>query len=148
VAKTNRHPRCAVSATELAEMGYCEQRVLLAHLQGDQTTAPQRQARKRGLLAHDRYLAQGKSAAVDDRCFVSSCLFGPQARETQALRAFRDTVLLPHAWGRRWVAYYYAVAPSVCVVLRRSPACARLMRGVLRGVVVLFRLAPAYEKRS
>lgn len=117
-----------VSATELAEMGFCEQRMLLAHRYGLRSTHQQRSRQKSGLLAHEKYLHEGlNSAASDSRCFVASCIFGPMATETNILRAYRDQVLLTRPWGHLAVKVYYCVAPSVCVLLRRSPA--------LRGIV-------------
>lgn len=50
--------RDEVSATELAEMGFCEKRVQLAHLYGDQATPEQRKAMARGQVAHPRYLEE------------------------------------------------------------------------------------------
>lgn len=130
-----RPSHSTVSATELAEMGYCEQRVLLTHLMGERTTAEQQQARQRGVRAHDIYYVQGKAAASDGRCFVASCVFGRDASETQILRVVRDQVLRRHGWGRALVCVYYAVAPAVCKVLVRSPAMTSIMRCVLRQVV-------------
>nr|WP_304437968.1 CFI-box-CTERM domain-containing protein [Pseudorhodoferax sp. Leaf267] len=120
-------------------MEFCEQRVLLVHRFGDRTTGGQRQARERGLAAHADYYAQGR-AASDSRCFVSSCVFGPRAHETEVLRAFRDAVLMPHGWGRAVVASYYAWAPGVCAVLQNRPQCTACVRGVLRPMVALCRL--------
>lgn len=51
--------RDEVSATELAEMGFCEKRVQLAHLYGDQATPEQRQAMARGRLVSRRVLGGG-----------------------------------------------------------------------------------------
>lgn len=121
----------AVSATQLAEMGYCEQRMLLAHRLGERTTPAQRQARARGDAAHLRYFVQG-AAAKDRRCFIASCVFGPDALETQQLRGYRDAVLMPRWWGRCLVAVYYRTAPSVCRVLERWPAALPLARMALR----------------
>lgn len=138
MATTKRSNGEVVSATQLAEMHYCEQRVLLAHRYGDRTTLAQREARERGLAAHADYYARGRTAS-DARCFISSCVFGPVAPETQVLRTFRDAVLLPRGWGRALVAWYYAWAPSVCAVLRCHPWWAACVRGALRPVVALCR---------
>lgn len=126
----------AVSATQLAEMGYCEQRMVLAHRLGERTTPAQRQGRARGNEAHLRYLAQGL-AAKDRRCFVASCIFGPDALETQQLRGYRDAVLLSRWWGRFLVALYYRVAPSMCRLLERWPAALSLTRTALRKLLVM-----------
>lgn len=123
-----------VSATELAEMGYCEKRIVLARQHGERCTQAQRKAKVRGLAAHERYLAEGRAAATDRRCFVASCIYGPDAPETCLLRAFRDEVLLSHCWGRWLVAVYYKIGPLACHVLERSPIVAKATRKVLHLV--------------
>jgi hypothetical protein len=123
-----------VSATELAEMGFCEKRVQLAHLHGKQATAEQRRAMARGLVAHRRYFDEGMASTSDRRCFVSTCVFGPDAVETHVLRAYRDVVLMRRLWGRWAVAMYYWAAPAVCVILNSSPTAATAVRGLLRSV--------------
>ena len=126
----------AVSATQLAEMGYCERRMLLAHRLGERTTLAQRQGRARGNEAHLRYFAQGL-AAKDRRCFIASCVFGPDALETQQFRGYRDAVLVPRWWGRWLVAFYYRIAPSICRLLERWPAALYLTGLVLRKLIVM-----------
>jgi len=124
-----------VSATELAEMGFCEKRVQLAHLHGRQVTAEQRKAMARGQAAHQRYFDEGMASTSDRRCFVSTCVFGPDAPETQVLRAYRDAVLMHRRWGRWVVTAYYRVAPAACVILDSSPTTAAGVRGLLRVIV-------------
>ena len=124
-----------VSATELAEMGFCEKRVQLAHIYGEQATPEQRKAMARGQGAHKRYLEEGLAATADRRCFVATFVFGPDARETQVLRAYRDAVLLRQRWGRALVAAYYRVAPTGCRIMERSPAIAVGVRRLLRILV-------------
>lgn len=51
-----------VSASELAEMGVCERRVLLAHRHGPRRTSTQRRAMQRGLRAHERFHHDGLAA--------------------------------------------------------------------------------------
>ncbi|ABM41795.1 conserved hypothetical protein [Acidovorax sp. JS42] len=123
--------RDEVSATELAEMGFCEKRVQLALLYGDQATPEQRKAMARGQAAHQRYLEEGLAATADRRCFVATFVFGPDARETQLLRAYRDAVLLRRRWGRILVAAYYRVAPTGCRIMARSPATVAAVRRML-----------------
>lgn len=133
--------RDEVSATELAEMGFCEKRVQLAHLYGDQATPEQRKAKARGLAAHEQYLAEGRASARDRRCFVASCVYGPTAPETQLLRVYRDEVLLRRRWGRCLVVIYYRIGPLACHVLERSPVAAEVMRKVLNVLTALCRRA-------
>lgn len=76
-----------VSASELAEMGVCERRVLLAHHHGLRQTSAQRRAMRRGLRAHERFHRDGLAAkeggsrrrrpiafASSSRWFVGVCL--------------------------------------------------------------------------
>ena len=56
----------ALSASELAEMGVCERRVLLAHRHGARRTSGQRRALRRGLRAHERFHRDGLAAQEDE----------------------------------------------------------------------------------
>lgn len=51
-----------VSASELAEMGVCERRVLLAHRNGPRRTSAQRSAMRSGSRAHERFHRDGLAA--------------------------------------------------------------------------------------
>lgn len=135
MSKRRKGLRDEVSATELAEMGFCEKRVQLAYMFGEQATPEQRKARVRGQEAHQRYLEEGLAATADRRCFVATFIFGPDAQETQVLRAYRDAVLLRQRWGKALVAAYYRVAPMGCRIMERSPATVVGVRRLLRIVV-------------
>lgn len=134
MSKRRKGLRDEVSATELAEMGFCEKRVQLAYIYGAQATRQQRKAMARGQVAHQRYLEEGLAATANRRCFVATFVFGPDARETQLLRAYRDAVLLRRCWGGSLVAAYYLVAPSVCRIMEWSPATVVGARRMLRIV--------------
>ena len=60
--KHANQPRDAVSASELAEMGVCERRVLLAHRHGTRRTSAKRRGLRRGLRAHERFHRDGLAA--------------------------------------------------------------------------------------
>ncbi|WP_404302465.1 CFI-box-CTERM domain-containing protein [Alicycliphilus denitrificans] len=135
MSKRRKRPGDEVSATELAEMGFCEKRVQLAYIYGEQVTPEQRQAMVRGRAVHQRYLEEGLAATSDRRCFVATFVFGPDAQETQVLRAYRDAVLLRQRWGRGLVAAYYRVAPTGCRIMERSPAIVVGVSCLLRIVV-------------
>ena len=67
--KRDLRPRDAVSASELAEMGVCERRVLLAQRHGRRRTTAQRTAMRRGLRAHERFCRDGlASREAAGRC--------------------------------------------------------------------------------
>ena len=114
-----------MSAKELAEMGFCEKRVLLIHLHGQRLTLGQRRSVEWGRRAHDQYYREGLAAAsatgVDGRCFVATCLYGDAAWQTEALRRYRDEVLLRRRSGRWLVGVYYSLAPGACLLLSRLP---------------------------
>lgn len=122
--KQKRDP-ATVSATELAEMGFCEKRVLLAHLHGERLTSEQLRSVDLGRKAHARFYREGLTAAsearADRRCFVATCLYGETAWQTEILRRFRDRILLRSRLGCRLVDAYYAIGPGVCRLLVRLP---------------------------
>jgi hypothetical protein len=130
-----------VSATELAEMGFCEKRVLLAHLHGERLTPDQLRSVDRGRKAHDQFYREGLAAAsataADRRCFVATCLYGEAAWQTETLRRLRDEVLLRFQLGHRIVEAYYAIAPTICRLLVWLPwlqSPARVLVGGLARV--------------
>jgi hypothetical protein len=130
-----RRADTTVSASELAQMGRCEQLVLFEHRQGQRRLPHQEPARRRGLAAHERFEQEGlavRSAGSRHvgRCFVAGLLFD-EAWQTQALRQFRDKVLRPRGWGRGLIRLYYRGAPRVCVVLGRWPVLRRPARAML-----------------
>ena len=131
-----------VSAKDLAEMGFCEKRVLMAHRHGQRMTPEQQRSAARGQRAHRQYYLEGLAAAaqrgVDRRCFVATCLFGDEAWQTIVLRRYRNEVLLRTQLGRLLVAAYYETAPRVCRVLTRLPwmqSPVRMLVGVLARAV-------------
>lgn len=69
--------------------------------------------------------------AQDRRCFVASVVYGPDAMQTHALRAWRDRALVPHWAGRVLVRLYYRASPPVARWLERHPRCQRGVRVVL-----------------
>ena len=140
-----------LSAKDLAEMGFCEKRVLLAHLHGQHLTLEQRRSVERGRRAHDQYYREGLAAAAstgaDRRCFVATCLYGDAAWQTEALRRFRDEVLLRSRLGRWIVEAYYALAPGICRLFAWLPWL-QPPAGALVGVLVRVLRSSVEERRS
>ena len=133
-----------VSASDLAQMGRCEQLVVFEHRHGQRRLPHQEAARRAGLAAHERFEQEGlavRSAGLrhTGRCFVASLLFS-EAWQTRALRRFREKVLRPRAWGRGLIRLYYRGAPWVCVVLGRWPLLRRPVRAVLGAFAAGVRL--------
>jgi len=140
--KQKRDP-ATVSATELAEMGFCEKRVLLAHLHGERLTSEQLRSVDRGRKAHDQFYREGLAAAsatgADRRCFVATCLYGDAAWQTETLLRFRDQILVRYQLGHRMVAVYYALAPDMCRLLVWLPWLRPPARAIVGALVRVVR---------
>jgi hypothetical protein len=134
-----------VSASELAEMGYCERKIAFDARFGRRTTAPQRAAQARGLRAHASFLEESERIAANSarkgRCFVATMVLGA-GRETRDLRAFRDLVMRRSATGRYLIAVYYRLSPGLCdwlenrSVVRRLIGCMLLPAARIAGAIV------------
>lgn len=124
-------------ATRLASMGFCERKIQIESQEEERTTAKQRKAREEGNAAHMRFDAAARAnhnaprSRTDSRCFVATCVFGPNAPRTNALRHWRDRCLAPTALGAALVATYYAISPGLVWVLRRAPRLRCLVRSAL-----------------
>ena len=128
-----------VSASDLAQMGRCEKLVVFEHLYGSRPSSHRQRAMARGLLEHEQFYREGAASAWrKGRCFVSTCVFG-ESWQTWELRRFRDKVLRPRNWGRRLIWFYYRVAPSICMALRRWPVLQRPVRMVMEVFAVALR---------
>jgi hypothetical protein len=128
-----RHPARtgrSVSASGLAQMGVCEQLVLLEHLHGKRRTKQQRADMVRGNAEHLRFYREGRKG----RCFIATLVYG-EGREVTVLRAFRDRILRPLPAGRRLILAYYDIAPGVCRMLAGRPRLIGLVRRLLRPLV-------------
>jgi hypothetical protein len=76
-------------------------------------------------------------------CFIVTAACGnPLAAEVIVLSAFRDSFLLTNMWGRSLVRLYYAVSPTIAVVISRSSFLRwAMMDLVIKPVVKVVRLA-------
>jgi len=129
-----------VSASQVAELGTCEYRVMLQARHGKRTTVAQAFAMDEGTARHERFHEQGQRARVESDakrwCFVASAVYGEAAPQTAVLRGFRDRVLRNSRYGRLAIRVYYRYSPSIALLIQRRPEVARLMRGVLDIVIV------------
>lgn len=128
----------SISATELAKLGLCELRLHLdaTRGQGIETQAiAQRKAR--GNVVHARALeaARQHPGHVDRRCFIATAVYGPDAPETVALRAWRDATLRTHGLGRAFIRGYYALSPAVARWIETRPWAVARVRGLLDVLV-------------
>lgn len=121
------------SPSDLADVATCQRRVYLRARLGDRYTKKQGVARIRGQEMHARAFRQKRpdDASGDRRCFIASCVYGPDAWQTNKLRAYRDRVLERCWYGRAAVRVYYAISPPVARLSAASPAVGRLARRAL-----------------
>jgi hypothetical protein len=130
-----RNKAKAVRASELAQMGVCERRVVFEHRYGKRHTAAQRAAIRRGLQEHERFFRDGvRITDKRGRCYIATLTFGA-GPETVVLRRFRDRILRSNATGRWLILAYYKTAPAICAVLARWPWLQPLVRTLLRPMV-------------
>jgi hypothetical protein len=131
--RSSKRRRDGVSASELAQMGVCEQLVQFEHLYGRHRSAGQLADMARGEQEHQRFFREG-TLERKGRCFIATLVYG-EGREVAQLRSFRDRVLRPTALGRRLILAYYQAAPTVCRLLDGRPLLICAVRRVLRPVV-------------
>lgn len=136
-----RNDRDLVSASELAQLGYCERVAHFDWRYGAKRSPEQLVAQDRGNAAHDQFykdsLAIARASERKGRCFVATLVLG-ECAETSALRAFRDLYLRRTAPGRRIIATYYRLGPAMCDLLSRHPG---LLSAVRFGLVLAGRIA-------
>lgn len=138
---TKRADRDLVSASELAQIGYCERATHFDWHQGAKRTPEQLQAQDRGNAAHQQFyrdsIAVARASERKGRCFVATLVLG-EGTATSALRAFRDLYLRRTAGGRWLIGAYYRSGPAVCEVLSRHP---RMLQAVRLGVSLAAKVA-------
>ncbi len=64
-------------------------------------------------------------------CFVATAACGPDAPEVEALRSFRDTVLVNHRAGRAFIRGYWRVGPRLARWIEPWKIARRLVRTLL-----------------
>lgn len=119
--KTRHKKKSTVSASELAQMAACERLVFFEATCGKRKTRCQLEAIGRGKKEHAAFFRDGLRLQSDVRtnlskpwCFCASLAWGPEAPETELLRAFRDRVLRRSIAGRHLIRQYYKTAPRLC----------------------------------
>lgn len=142
------------TVTDIVSVVYCEQKVVFDRSHGDARPMSVRLKAAAGTFEHLRFQWEGYSrnparllarmatpgptgrrAATDSRCFIASQVYGPDAAETNALREWRDRVLMQSRAGRLIVGLYYRVSPALLPVLRHSDVLTRAARRVLDCIV-------------
>lgn len=113
-----------ISASELAQMGYCERKLVFDARHGARDTAEQARAKERGRALHARFYEEreriAEASATRGRGFIATLALG-DCGQTRQLRAFRDLVLRRSSAGRRrsWWSATGGCARAACA--SRSP---------------------------
>lgn len=121
----------APSSSDLAALVRCEREFVAVQTEGEVRTQVRDARAREGEAEHARTersmlafhnTGRASRSARDRRCFLATEMYGPQAPRTQALRDWRDRVLIPSGAGRVLVRIYYATSPLLVRVVRRWPA--------------------------
>lgn len=85
---------------------------------------------------NSRMEIESKSGAT---CFVATATYRDHNHpDVIKLRRFRDTTLVNHAMGRRFIAWYWRVGPKISRVIERHsylrPACRFALSNLVRGL--------------
>lgn len=131
-------------ASELAEMGVCEQRVALTARLGKRRSGQQQASADMGTERHQAFhraaiLGQpgvSTSEPADKRCFIATAVFG-ESPQTVTLRRFRDHVLLPRPVGRYLIRAYYCWSPVLADFIGANQRRKWLAAGLLWPIVWL-----------
>lgn len=124
--------------TDIVGTVYCEQKVIFDRERGDARPLEVRAKAAGGTFEHLRFQVEGQTrAAIDRRCFIATAIYGPDAAETNFLRAWRDRVLMPAMAGRLCVRAYYAVSPGLVPLLCKSRSVAMAVRAGLNALLRL-----------
>lgn len=76
-----------------------------------------------------------KGASSSNNCFIATAVYGSEAPETNALRQWRDSSLLPHFLGRAFVSIYYAISPRLVPLVTGNKRIQAVAKSVLDRVV-------------
>jgi hypothetical protein len=139
--RSNRY----LSATEIASVASCEQKIVLDARHGERVSPEQKVARERGNRLHqhfDQVATASHNRApqpVSGPCFVASQVYGKFDARTDELRRFRDQSLAPSAFGRRLIWLYYTTSPSIADWLATRPGWALMIRWCLDAMRYMLR---------
>lgn len=67
----------------------------------------------------------------NSNCFIATAVYGGDAHETNALRAWRDRCLIPNFLGRAVVVSYYRISPSIVPILEHHSWVRRIVKAAL-----------------
>jgi hypothetical protein len=141
-ARHRARRRRYISASELAKMGVCEQKLVFEKEFGERRTPDQERSAREGIERHEKFFREAlivnpntDTSEKKPWCFVASALYGKDAAETITLRAFRDQLLRPYPTGRALIRIYYTISPSLAAWTAKRKLLARFARFALKPVV-------------
>jgi len=71
-------------------------------------------------------------------CFIATAVYGSRmAEEVIILKNFRDTILLPNSFGKRFVEFYYDVSPPIAEFIADYEGLRLIVRASLLPVIGL-----------
>lgn len=129
-----KHP---VSASELAQMGVCERRIVFEHRLGKRNPVSQRAARQRGVIEHARFYEEAVDASHSPwRCEVAPRGGGGGLKDT-ARRLLRDRGCRLTMRVRGWRGVYGWAASAIRALLVRHAWLQPLARTPFKPVAWL-----------
>lgn len=143
------------SASELADMGYCEKKLLFEERLGKRVSSERVESRQVGDAAHKAFHRDAVTCSPDLHssetkpwCFIASELYGSTAWETAALRLCRDRLLRQCAAGRAFIGMYYRYSPGIARWLHRHRHVRKLARVLLRPLATVLKWGFERKLRS
>ena len=153
-----------MTVSEIAATQYCEQKLVFDRRHGKSTPAYVAARAVAGSFEHRRFELEGYTSAPaywiskvgrtgrlhpgDRRCFIASVVYGPDAPQTDALRAWRDSRLLPFRLGRVAIRVYYVGSPFVAALLAKHHGLRRLAAAILDPFAGAVRSKPVSVRKA
>lgn len=73
-------------------------------------------------------------------CFVATIAYGDACHpDVILLRNYRDTVLINHAIGRRFIAWYWRNGPKIAILVGWSHSLRSIARFFIKGIIFFLR---------
>ena len=119
-----------IAITDVVAIVYCERQAVLDRKIGRRRTADVERMATEGRQRHKTFEKKGRQQQ-DSRCFVATAIYGADAPETIALRAWRDRCLMPCAAGRALVSAYYRLSPLALHVIAALPGARPFIKRLL-----------------
>lgn len=123
-----------ISASDVGRTEFCPNYVYLKY-KGAAVSREAAAARRQGDIAHNKL---NQVAAQDKRCYVATYLYGVDDPRTDALRRFRDQVLMSYPGGVWLIRSYYRLSPLVIAFSRRSPRVHRMIGYLVARLVAWY----------